>query len=73
MDAKRLMEQVVGFLEKYANEYGVPSKKIHYYHIRQGEVHGEVRLKLPASWKEPLVLEKAWTGFDALKNRNRHK
>jgi len=73
MDAKRLMEQVVGFLEKYANEYGVPSKKIHYYHIRQGEVHSEVRLKLPASWKEPLVLEKAWTGFDALKNRNRHK
>lgn len=73
MDAKGLMAQVAGFLEKFANEYGVPSKKIHFYHIRQGEVHGEVRLKLPASWKEPLVLEEAMTGFDELRNRNRHR
>lgn len=73
MDAERLTEQVVGFVEKYANEYGVPGKKIRFFHIRQGEVHGEVRLKLPASWKDPLVLEKAWTGFDALRIRNRYR
>ena len=73
MDAQRITGQVVGFVEKYAKEYGVPGKKIRFYHIRQQEVHGDVRLKLPASWKDPLVLEQAWAGFDALRNRNRHR
>ena len=73
MDAERITGQVVGFVEMYANEYGVPGKKIRFYQIRQREVHGEVRLKLPASWKDPLVLEQAWTGFDALRNRNRYR
>jgi hypothetical protein len=70
MEAERITGQVVGFVEKFANEYGVPGKKIRYHHIRQQGEHGEVRLKLPASWKDPLVLEKAWVGFEALRKRN---
>jgi len=71
MDVEAITGQVVGFVEKFAHEYGMPGKKIRFHHIRQGEVHGGVRLKVPASWKDPQTLERAWEGFNALKNRNR--
>jgi len=73
MDAERITEQVVGFVDKLAMEYGVPGKKIRFYNIRQREAHVDVRLKVPTRWKDPLVLEKAWTGFEALRHRNRRR
>lgn len=73
MEAEGLMAQVNGFIEQFAEEYGVPVKKIRFFHIRQGQPLGEIRLKLPASWKDPAILERAWAGFEALRLKNRSR
>jgi hypothetical protein len=73
MEAERLTVQVNGFIEQFAEEYGVPVKKIHFFHIRQGQPVGEIRLKLPASWKDTATLERAWAGFEALRLKNRSR
>jgi len=68
-----LTAQVNGFIEQFAQEYGVPVKKIRFFHIRQGQPFGETRLKLPASWKDPATLERAWAGFEALRLKNQSR
>ena len=78
-DAPSLVEQwweelsakLMSFIENLALEYGVPLKKIHYSHFRLGKQFPESSLKVPASWKEPATLERAWEGFDALRTKNR--
>jgi len=69
--AEEIKEQMVSFIEDFAMEYGVPLKKIHYFHFRLGKQFPESSLKVPASWKEPATLERAWEGFDALRTKNR--
>lgn len=69
--AGQIKEQMVSFIESFAVEYGVPLKKIHYFHFRLGKQFPESSLKVPAGWKEPATLERAWEGFDALRMKNR--
>jgi hypothetical protein len=60
-------------IESFADEYGVPAKKIRYYHVRQGQPFEETKLKVPAIWKNPAKLEHARAGFEALRISNRNK
>jgi hypothetical protein len=73
VQAERLTPQLLGFIEAFANEYAVPVKKIRYFHVRQGQPFGEARLKVPASWKDPATLERAWAGFEALRIKNKKR
>ena len=69
--AEQIKEQMMSFIEDFAMEYGVPLKKIRYSHFRLGKQFPESSLKVPAGWKEPATLERAWEGFDALRVKNR--
>jgi hypothetical protein len=69
--AEQIKEQMMSFIEEFAEEYDVPLKKIHYFHFRLGKQFPESSLKVPASWKEPATLERAWEGFDGLRMKNR--
>ena len=69
--AEEIKAQMTSFIEDFAAEYGVPLKKIHYFHFRLGRQFPETSLKVPASWKEPATLERAWEGFHALRTKNR--
>jgi hypothetical protein len=69
--AEQIKEQMMSFIEDFALEYGVPLKKIRYFHFRLGKQFPESSLKVPASWKEPATLERAWEGFDTLRTKNR--
>jgi hypothetical protein len=73
VQADGLTQQLLGFIEAFADEYAVPVKKIRYFHVRQGQPFGEARLKVPASWKDPATLERAWAGFEALRIKNRKR
>ncbi len=68
-EPERIEGQVKSFIKMFQIEYGVPDKKIHYYHIRQQEAHGELKLKVPMRWRDPAALAKACAGFDKLKLR----
>ncbi len=68
--ADKLAAQVTKIIEKFAEEYAVPVKKIRFFHIRQNQPFDEPKLKIPASWKEPEMLERAQAGFEALRKRN---
>ena len=67
---ENLAVQLTECVEEFAREYGVGVKKIHYLHVRQGQPIRELKLKIPAGWKEPEILERAKAGFEALRNRN---
>jgi hypothetical protein len=69
--AEQIKEQMMSFIETFALEYGVPLKKIRYFHFRLGKQFPETSLKVPAGWKEPATLERVWKGFDALRTKNR--
>lgn len=69
--AEHIKEQMVSLIEQFAEEYDVPLKKIRYFHFRLGRQFPEASLKVPASWKEPVTLERAWKGFDAVRTKNR--
>jgi hypothetical protein len=73
VQTERLNGQLLGFIEAFANEYAVSLKKIRYFHVRQGQPFGEARLKVPASWKDPATLERAWDGFEALRIKNNER
>jgi hypothetical protein len=68
---EQIKEQMMSFIENFAEEYDVPLKKIRYFHFRLGKQFPESSLKVPASWREPTTLERAREGFDALKMKNR--
>jgi hypothetical protein len=68
---EQIKEQMMSFIENFAEEYDVPLKKIRYFHFRLGKQFPESSLKVPASWKEPTTLERAREGFDALRTKNR--
>jgi hypothetical protein len=69
-EAENLIRQMNGLVQEFAWEYGVPEKKIRYFHIRQEQPFVESKLRVPARWKEPATLERAWAGFEALRKRN---
>lgn len=69
-EAENLVWQMNGLVQEFAWEYGVPEKKIRYFHIRQEQPFVESKLRVPARWKEPATLERAWAGFEALRKRN---
>jgi hypothetical protein len=73
VQAEGLTQQLLGFIETFADEYAVPVKKIRFFQVRQGQPFGEVRLKVPASWKDPATLEHAWAGFEELRIKNRKR
>ena len=70
-EADKLAAQMSGLIESFAAEYDVPVKKIHFFQVRQGQPVSEVKLKIPAIWREPETLKRAWAGFEALRKRNR--
>ena len=61
--------QIKRLLKSFQWEYGVPDKKIRYYQIRQNEPYDELKLKVPARWKDPAALEQARAGFEKLRER----
>ena len=73
MNAESINVQVNGFIEQFAEEYAVQVKKIRFFHTRNGQPVGETKLKVPANWKDPLILERAWAGFDELRLKNRNR
>jgi hypothetical protein len=56
-------------LSSFQAEYHLPDKKVHYFQIRLGRPFNEKKLKVPMSWRDPVALERACKGFDALKKR----
>jgi hypothetical protein len=68
---KQLESQVKGFIQDLRTEYAVPEKKTHYFHVRQGEVFEEPKLKIPSQWRNPETLAEARLGFDQLRENNR--
>jgi hypothetical protein len=62
----QLETQVLSFINTLRVEYGVPEKKIHFYHIRQGQAYEERKMKLPTHWRDPEALVRARDGFDRL-------
>jgi hypothetical protein len=70
-EADGLLALLTEQIEKLAMEYGVPVKKIHFFHVRQGQPFAETKLKIPVQWKEPETLARAWAGFEELRKRNR--
>jgi hypothetical protein len=71
VDAQELAGQLSGFIERFAEEYDVPLKKIRFLQVRQGQPFDETKLKVPAGWRDPATLARAQAGFDALSVRNR--
>jgi hypothetical protein len=70
-DADKLAGQITLFIERFAEEYDVPLKKIRFFQVRQGQPFGETKLKVPSGWRDPATLARAQAGFDALTVRNR--
>ena len=59
--------QMERFIRQLCLEYRVTEKKVHYYHVRQGQPFEVPKLKLPARWKDPGVQAAARQGFDKLR------
>ena len=53
-------------LTRFREEYNLPDKKTRYFHIRVGKPFEEKKLKIPSSWRDETLLEKARKGFDEL-------
>jgi hypothetical protein len=71
LDAEKLTGQMALLIERFAEEYDVPLKKMRFFQVRQGQPFGETKLKVPAGWRDPAMLERAQAGYDALSVRNR--
>jgi hypothetical protein len=56
-------------LTRFREEYNLPEKKTRYFYIRAGKPFEEKKLKIPSSWRDEAILEKARKGFDALSKR----
>lgn len=70
--ANQIETQMMSLVTELRSEYGVGSSKVHYYHIRQGQVFDERKLKVPSQWREEAVLAAARQGFEQLAARNAH-
>ena len=57
-------------LTRFREEYNLPDKKTRYFHIRLGKPFQEKKLKIPSSWRDEAILEKARKGFDELSKRS---
>lgn len=66
----QLEAQVEGLVTALRTEYGVGASKVHYYHVRQGQVFDERKLKLPSQWRDAAALASAREMFDQLAARN---
>jgi hypothetical protein len=64
-----LGDQMDDLLTRFREEYHLPDKKTRYFHIRLGKPFEEKKLKIPSSWRDEALLEKARKGFDALSKR----
>jgi len=53
-------------LMRFREEYNLPEKKTRYFHLRVGKPFEEKKLKIPSSWRDEALLEKARKGFDEL-------
>jgi len=71
LDADKLAGQMTLLIERFAEEYDVPEKKMRFFQVRQGQPFGETKLKVPAGWRDPATLARAQAGFDALTVRNK--
>ncbi|MEW5938851.1 MAG: hypothetical protein AB1750_04260 [Chloroflexota bacterium] len=56
-------------LTRFREEYNLPDKKTHYFHIRVGKPFEEKKLKIPSGWRDEALLEKARRGFDELSRK----
>jgi hypothetical protein len=65
-----LEAQMNDLLTRFREEYNLPDKKTRYFHIRVGKPFEEKKLKIPSSWRDEALLEKARKGFDRLSNRS---
>ena len=65
-DIERQMDLL---LTRFREEYNLPDKKMRYFHIRVGKPFGEKKLKIPSSWRDEALLNKARKGFDELSKR----
>ena len=61
-----LEAQMNDLLTRFREEYNLPDKKTRYFHIRVGKPFEEKKLKIPSSWRDEALLEKARKGFDEL-------
>jgi len=61
--------QINLLLTRFREEYHLPDKKTRYFHIRVGKPFEEKKLKIPSSWRDEEILEKARNGFDELSKR----
>ncbi len=57
-------------LTRFREEYNLPDKKTRYFHIRVGKPFEEKKLKIPSSWRDEALLEKARKGFDELSKKS---
>jgi hypothetical protein len=58
-------------LTRFREEYNLPDKKTRYFQIRVGKPFDEKKLKIPSSWRDEALLEKARKGFEELSKRKR--
>jgi len=64
-----LEAQMNDLLTRYREEYHLPDRKTRYFHIRVGKPFEEKKLKIPSSWRDEALLEKARKGFDELSKK----
>lgn len=64
-----LEAQMNDLLTRFREEYHLPDKKTRYFYIRVGKPFEEKKLKIPSSWRDEALLEKARRGFDELNER----
>jgi hypothetical protein len=64
-----LEAQMNDLLTRFREEYNLPDKKTRYFHIRVGKPFEEKKLKIPSSWRDEALLERARKGFDELSKR----
>jgi hypothetical protein len=65
-----LQAQMDDLLTRFREEYYLPDKKTRYFHIRLGKPFEEKKLKIPSSWRDEALLEKARKGFDELSKKS---
>ena len=65
-----LEAQMNDLLMRFREEYYLPDNKTRYFHIRVGKPFEEKKLKIPSSWRDEALLEKARKGFDKLRKKS---
>ncbi len=65
-DVNGIDAQLLRLIRDFANEYGVPEKKISFFRVVGGQGYESLHFSLPAVWKDPEKLALALKGFLAL-------